>query len=164
MSVPEDTPTGDSTRVPRYAQDVAEDDELAAIQREVEPVLSSPAWEVTYETGTNPKYLSLRMHHPLTSHVSLVLRRGDPVNSERLRNLLRSREVELIGRAPSQRELIGSVRCSAATGEWAEGVLDQVATILYAHEVITRAEWEWLQEAGAVDWDRDLLGDDASGG
>jgi hypothetical protein len=142
---------------------MAEDEELEAIQREVGRVLSDPAWEVTYNTSTNPRYLSVQVHHPLTSHVNLVFKRASPANAVRLRNFLRSREVELIARAPSRRELIGSVRCNAAIGEWSEGVLDQVATILYAHEIISRAEWEWLHEAGAVDWDADLLGNRESG-
>jgi hypothetical protein len=139
------------------------DEELEVIQREVTQALSGPGWEIVYETETNPKYLTVNVHHPLTSHVGLVLKRGDPNNRKRLRNLLQSREVQLIARAPSQRELIGSVRCNATIGDWPDGVLDQVATILYAHEMISRPEWEWLQEAGAANWDDDLVGKRDSG-
>jgi hypothetical protein len=142
---------------------MAEDKELDAIRDEVARVLTDPAWEVAYNTDTNPSYFSLRVHHPLTSHVNVVFRRGDPSNRARLTSLLRSREVTLIASAPSQREIIGSVRCNAEIGEWPDSVLQQVATILYSHEIISRGEWQWLQEAGAVDWESDLLGNAESG-
>jgi hypothetical protein len=125
-------------------------DEPKKILVALEP-LRADGWQIEVAPEGSDR-VGFSLSHPLSSQSAFSLRVGSSVDSV-LKRILGSRDVAVVARAPKSAPhatLLGNIRCAAQVGEWPAAVLPRLAVALYASEVVTRDEMDWLGEAGAT--------------
>jgi hypothetical protein len=118
----------------------------------LEERLAPSGWNVHLGTIKPPRF-SIVFEHALTSDVILSVDSEKGSTEGKIDEFVSHPEFERMREAPIEAphaELIRAIRENAKGGEWPADVIERLALILKVQGLLSAAEAEWLERAGAA--------------